>query len=129
MTGPATQQQDKPHGAGEAIVDIVIRDLKERKKFGTQKYGEPLKAFNGRNPLVDLYQELIDALVYVRQHLEEDRESEIGILQSMLRTAAENAYMKLTLGPDRKQFADKEDWIEAWLNGLIRSDPEKGISP
>jgi hypothetical protein len=69
--GKATEQQSKPKGSGPAITDLLIRDLSERQAFGTQKYGEPLRAFNGRDPLVDAYQELIDLLLYLRQYLTE----------------------------------------------------------
>ena len=71
--GKATEQQAEPKGKGPAITDLLIRDLAERQAFGTQKYGEPLRAFNGRDPLVDAYQELIDLLVYLRQYMEESK--------------------------------------------------------
>lgn len=46
-----------------AVVDL----MKDRKVFGLKKYNKPLQAFNGRNPLKDLIDELGDALVYARQ--------------------------------------------------------------
>lgn len=52
---------------------LVIADMKARDDFGRKKYGTPLQPFNGRDPLVDLYQELLDACVYVRQEIEERR--------------------------------------------------------
>lgn len=36
-------------------------------KFGRRKYGTPLQPFNGRDPLVDAYQEVLDLAVYLRQ--------------------------------------------------------------
>jgi hypothetical protein len=62
-----------PHGSGREIVPLVIKDLELRSKMGKEKYGETLRAFNGRNPLVDLYQELLDAVQYIRQAIEEQR--------------------------------------------------------
>ncbi len=53
------------------IWDLVIADMQERNKIGMEKYGTPLQAHNGRKPLVDLYQELLDAVVYARQEIEE----------------------------------------------------------
>jgi hypothetical protein len=53
------------------IVDLVIEDLLERRRIGTERYGTPLQAFNGRNALVDFYQELLDGVQYVRQVIEE----------------------------------------------------------
>lgn len=60
-----------PKGTGREITPLVIRDLEIRSKMGKEKYGETLRAYNGRNPLVDLYQELMDAVQYVRQVIEE----------------------------------------------------------
>ena len=42
--------------------------------MGTEKHGTPLQAFNGRDALIDAYQEVLDAAVYLRQAIEE-RES------------------------------------------------------
>jgi hypothetical protein len=47
--------------------------MQARDHAGRQKYGMPLQAHNGRDPLVDLYQELLDAVVYLRQAIEERR--------------------------------------------------------
>jgi hypothetical protein len=49
----------------------LISDLEARAQMGMAKYGTRLKAHNGRSALVDLYQELMDAFVYMRQHIEE----------------------------------------------------------
>jgi len=58
----------------DCIQDMVIDDIKERKKIGVEKYGTVLKPFNGRNSIVDLYQELGDALVYCKQMMIEREE-------------------------------------------------------
>jgi hypothetical protein len=47
-------------------------DLKARAALGEAKYGERLRAFNGRDALVDAYQECLDLWQYLRQQLEED---------------------------------------------------------
>lgn len=49
--------------------DLVMQDMAERRKFGFDKYKSLLQPFNGRDPLKDLYEELLDATVYVRQAL------------------------------------------------------------
>lgn len=51
----------------------LIVDIEERKAIGIERYGTPLQPFNGRDPLVDCYQELIDAAQYAKQ-----RELEAG---------------------------------------------------
>lgn len=51
--------------------ELVIADMKERNAAGTEKYGTPLQAHNGRRPLVDAYQELLDLCVYLKQAIHE----------------------------------------------------------
>jgi thymidylate synthase (FAD) len=55
------------------ITDLVIEDLKGRRRKGIETYGTTLQPFNGRDALLDLYQELLDGAQYVRQRMEEDR--------------------------------------------------------
>jgi hypothetical protein len=55
------------------IQDLVIADLEKRKQVGLERYGTYLQPGNGRDALVDLYQELIDATQYIRQEIEERR--------------------------------------------------------
>lgn len=128
---PATHKEPSPAGKGTPITDLVIEDLIERKEFGTAKYGEPLMAFNGRDPLVDLYQELIDAVMYTRQYMEEDAGKELIELRAMLAAAAELAWQDEVISTEMHDlvigsnldYADKEDWIETWLYNLVdRSD-------
>lgn len=55
------------------IAELVIADIQERARLGRKRYGTPLQAFNGRNALQDAYEEIMDALLYLRQALEELR--------------------------------------------------------
>lgn len=56
---------------GEYIVDLVKKDLERRAEVGEKKYGTKLQAFNGRDALIDAYQEALDLCVYLRQCIEE----------------------------------------------------------
>lgn len=67
----ATAQQATPKGKGTPIVDLVMMDLEARAVMGEQNYGERLKAHNGRNALIDAYQEALDLAMYLRQAIEE----------------------------------------------------------
>ena len=67
----ATAKQPAPKGIGSPILGMVLADLTNRALEGKEKYGEPLLAHNGRNALWDLYQELLDAAMYIRQAIEE----------------------------------------------------------
>lgn len=66
-------EQPLPKGKGPVIADLVVADLMERKRVGTEKYGEPLKADNGRDALMDAYQEALDLVQYLRQEIEDRR--------------------------------------------------------
>ena len=69
----ATAKQPVPKGSGNPILGMVLADLTNRALEGKEKYGEPLLAHNGRNALWDLYQELLDAAMYIRQAIEEQK--------------------------------------------------------
>src|SRR5450432_3537077 len=64
------------------IWEHCIEEFRERNRIGTIKYGTPLQAHNGRDALVDLFQELCDALVYTRQVIEERICGKIAIIKS-----------------------------------------------
>jgi hypothetical protein len=53
------------------IVDLVMEDMKERKRLGIERYGTPLQANNGRDALRDAYEEALDLAIYLRQAIEE----------------------------------------------------------
>lgn len=61
------------------VNSTLIEHLRQRAAFGANKYGVELTAFNGRNPLKDKREELLDALVYNEQDLME-REEIIALL-------------------------------------------------
>ncbi len=70
---PATSKQATPKGSGNPILGMVLADLTNRALEGKEKYGEPLLAHNGRNPLWDAYQEALDLAMYLRQAIEEQK--------------------------------------------------------
>jgi hypothetical protein len=58
------------------IWEMVIEDMESRNKFGIEKYGTPLQAFDGRDSLIDAYQELLDFCVYIKKYIIESEEKE-----------------------------------------------------
>lgn len=54
-----------------AVWDLVEADMRERDRIGSQKYGTRLQPHNGRDALVDAYQEALDLVVYLRQAIYE----------------------------------------------------------
>lgn len=83
MTDLLTEQTPPVPNEGEAIADIVIREyghhsgltdlFAERKRQGIERYGVPLQAGNGRDPLAESMQKAIDLAFYLRQHAEEQK--------------------------------------------------------
>jgi len=68
----ATAIQPAPvHNESRPIWELVIEDMKARDNLGRQKYGTPLQANNGRDALVDAYQEALDLAVYLKQSIVE----------------------------------------------------------
>lgn len=71
----STQQiDDQPPpipNEGTPIWDLVMADMAARKTLGIERYGTPLQAHNGRDALVDAYQEALDLCCYLRQAIEE----------------------------------------------------------
>ncbi len=52
------------------VDDRLLEDLKHRRDLGIERYGTALQYNNGRLPLVDAYQEVLDAIVYLQQSRE-----------------------------------------------------------
>ncbi len=73
-----TQQPDPIPTNETPIVDLVMADLWKRKAVGIKRYGTPLQASNGRDALLDAYEEALDLVVYLRQELERRSIAEAG---------------------------------------------------
>lgn len=54
-----------------AVWDLVFLDMRERDNMGEKKHGTRLQPHNGRDALVDAYQEALDLVVYMRQAIYE----------------------------------------------------------
>jgi hypothetical protein len=52
----------------KAIREGLLKDMRDRDAWGREKYKVPLQPFNGRDALVDLYQEFLDATAYTMQY-------------------------------------------------------------
>jgi hypothetical protein len=72
MSGVRIADQPAPlRSTRVPIWELVIADMQERDQVGRERYGTPLQAHNGRDALVDAYQEALDLVVYLRQAIEE----------------------------------------------------------
>jgi len=55
--------------SNQTVWPLVIGDMVDRMEYGRQKYGVDLKPFDGRDTLVDAYQEALDLAVYLRKEI------------------------------------------------------------
>ena len=73
-TFPTNVIQDQPAPTTNnrpAVWPLVIEDMRGRDVIGRERYGTPLQPHNGRDALVDAYQEGLDLVVCLRQAIEE----------------------------------------------------------
>ena len=68
---PAWLPKGSPGCKAEIIEPLVEQDMRDRDASGRSKYGVPLTAHNGRDALVDAYQECLDGIVYATQAVTE----------------------------------------------------------
>ena len=64
----------------DKVPSALFTALHARSELGIRRYGRPLQAYNGRNAVVDLYQEVLDAIMYAGQIIIEQGEDKFGIL-------------------------------------------------
>ena len=65
------EPQTPPTPGTEIVLEHVLADLRERAEVGKLKYGTYLMAGNGRDALLDAYQEALDLVMYLRQAIVE----------------------------------------------------------
>jgi hypothetical protein len=59
--------QPEPSKGKTDIWHLVMQDIKDKVDSGIIKYGTVLQSRNGRDALLDAYQEAIDLVFYLRQ--------------------------------------------------------------
>ncbi|MFZ5440494.1 MAG: hypothetical protein ACOZQL_10825 [Myxococcota bacterium] len=69
---------------GHALPHELIALCRERDARGREKYGTPLRAKNGRDPLIDALQEMLDLAAYLHQAELERSSSEDCRIEAML---------------------------------------------
>lgn len=71
----------------DTIFDGLIKHIEDRKQLGLEKYGIPLQCGNGRNALIDAFQELGDAIAYLKQDAVEKGQESSVIYRQVVRLA------------------------------------------
>lgn len=67
---PATDQPLPIPTDEISVHDLVVEDVKQRKALGLRKYKSLLQASNGRDHLLDAYEEALDLAIYLRAELD-----------------------------------------------------------
>lgn len=68
LVTPQAPPQESTH---PPVWALVAADMNDRDAEGRRKYGVPLRPWNGRDALIDAYQEALDLCVYLRQAIYE----------------------------------------------------------
>lgn len=73
MSDTPISNQPPPHAADDSarVLDCVLEDLIKRARFGYTKYGSYVRTRNGRDPLQDAYEEVLDTAMYLKQAIME----------------------------------------------------------
>lgn len=67
LKGVDEHQPDPKPNDYPAVQDLVVQDIEARKLVGIRRYGTLLQPHNGRDCLMDAYQEALDLVMYLRQ--------------------------------------------------------------
>lgn len=105
------QEQLPPQPSQGDVWLLVLKDMEERRKHGIEKYGVPVQPDNGRDPLVDAYQEALDLCVYLRQAIEERALLSVKV-ESILNDA---------LSPNIDTVRFRQNYPEEWKKQLMTS--------
>jgi hypothetical protein len=73
--GVADHEPD-PRGGRREVAAQVLADIQARVDAGERKYGTKLMTHNGRDALMDAYQEAIDLVMYLCQAIMEREQGE-----------------------------------------------------
>ena len=102
----SAQEQPEPTKNNlPASWDLVTKDIQDRDQMGLQKYKTRLQPFNGRDTLTDVYQELLDAVVYIRTALYErdNAKNSINALCDRVHAANQKWWVDLETGEPIKR--------------------------
>lgn len=71
VAGRHVEQPEPVPNDRPAVWPPVIMDMAARDQVGRERYGVPLQPHNGRDALMDAYQEALDLCAYLKQALME----------------------------------------------------------
>ena len=109
-----------------AVWDLVIADMQERDRIGTEKYGTRLQPHNGRDFLVDAYQESLGLVVYLRGEIHQRNGGFVGHYNALAKDVNQNAVDKGWWDDERndgEMICLMHSELSEALEGLRHGDP------
>jgi hypothetical protein len=113
---PGDQRLPDTRDGQVCVQDLVIAEMEESKRVGTERYGQPLMTFNGRRTIQDVREEARDLLVYLTQvtaEVEATRETLVTLAASVV----DEKFGALFQGQTRENVA--QDVAEAVVDRLL----------
>lgn len=114
---PAATPEPPPAGKGAFVLSEVLKDLCARADMGFKKYGTMLRTNNGRDALMDAYQERLDELMYFKQALMEREQS---LEERIVQWAKDRGLYEK--GSWVGQFNKVHEEILEWQNSMLKED-------
>lgn len=115
-------EQQAPTPSEGDVWLLVLKDMEDRRQMGIEKYGVPVQPHNGRDPLIDAYQEALDLCVYLRQEIEKRLESTKVLRVRYRNHRGEESWREITVLGSR--FGVASPWymtpqmlLEVWDHG------------
>lgn len=122
-----SQPNPKPNNS-QPIHEQVIEDMKRRAELGKASYGTYLQVNNGRDPLLDAYEEAMDMALYLKQAILErpavNRERMLGAIEALEKISSNPGFPTLAANL-------VELWIK-WTHEAISAlppEPEQSWTP
>ncbi len=66
---PAAVNEPEPTPGTMDVWPELVKDIEARVKMGLAKYGDVFQADNGRDSLMDAYQDALDLVIYLKAEL------------------------------------------------------------
>ena len=101
----------------------IIDDTLSRMNFGLKKYGTLLHPFNGRDTMNDVYQEILDGLVYARSLLYEVQ-NDITLDPTRARFMYLMVSSLLSCLMEAAHYAQRAMHAEEEIRGGMSTDPD-----
>jgi hypothetical protein len=115
--------QALPQGGQQCVQDLIIAEMEESKRVGTERYGSPLMTFNGRRSIQDAAEEARDLHVYLTQikaEADASREELIEVVAKVLDAKMGGGFSGATRAAVIAELAgDSVDAIMGWVTGQI----------